>query len=443
MAKNITILRRTGYALAVFLLLASVSYPAFQTGHASAAQLSTRSITISDSGASGGTITSGVGSGLNVTYRVQFTTTNAAQSLVIDFCDGDPIIGDTCVAPTGMDASTAVLSTVSGETDITAAGWTATVSTSRIKLAKGSGSSAAAGIHTFELTGIKNPTSVKSYYGRIYTYANTSWGTYSAADTDPSALPTPTTGPGNFLDYGGIALSTNNIITITARVQEQLTFCVSGADPATWATPAPDCSSSEATAAAPALTLGHGTPTATLTSDKIDHGEVYTQLSTNATHGAVVAMRNSNTSCGGLSADGGTTCDIPAIPTGNAGTAGVMTIGTAAFGLFVSDSTLSTGGSGAVVPESAYHDPAHVTIGPGNTASDVYYGMDITTTNPSNAAYPQQYSNVKGLYGSIIALTATPCYRVDNTLSFGATAGLTTPAGIYTANMDLIATGTF
>ncbi|MDL2341751.1 MAG: hypothetical protein QFB87_01585 [Patescibacteria group bacterium] len=421
MVTKFRLLQRIAYTMAAIAVLVGVVYPAFKPKLASAAQLTTRSITLSDSGQSGGTITTGVGSGTNVVYKFAFTTTQAAQSLVIDFCNTSPLIGDTCTAPVGMDASAAVLAGITG--NITNAGWTVTATASQIKLAKGSGSAATSGVQSFTLSGITNPASVVyggspkpvgTFYGRIYTYADSTYGSSSTAYVSPAS-------PGNFMDYGGIALSTNQIITITAKVQEQLTFCVSGAAQATWTT-TNDCSDSQA-AVAPALILGHGAPTAILDNSATDTGTVYSQISTNAAYGAAIAMRNSNTTCGGLSADGGTTCGIPANNTG-AATPAPITTGTAAFGLYVTDGALGTGGIGAVLADLNYND-----------GTPTHYGMDTETTTDTGS--------VTGTYGDRVAYTTAPCYRINNSYTFAATASLTTPAGIYTANMDLIATGTF
>jgi hypothetical protein len=100
--------------------------------------------------------------------------------------------------------------------------------------------------------------------------------------------------------------------------------------------------------------------------------------------------------------------------------------------LFVSDGALGTNGvipSGVTfTPATAYHNAAHVTV-----PNDVWYGMDTQTAN----------DNVTSTFGSTICSTDGPVYRVNTSYTFAATAALTTPAGIYTANMSMIATGTF
>lgn len=371
-------LRRLAYGAAALSLMTAIGL--FCLPHqASAAQLTSRSIELSDSGPSGGSITTGVGSGTSVSYLVSFTASGTSvQSLVIDFCSNDPIIGDTCTAPTGMNASSA---SVSGSGMGT---WTATAGTSQVKLA---GSAQTGTSQSFTLAGITNPSTTGSFYARITTYSNNTWGTYSSASS-----------PGNYVDYGGIALSTANVISITARVQETLQFCVSKASPTS------NCGG----VTTPAVTLGHGSPTPVLDSTAVDTDTAFTQTSTNASGGATIRMRSSNTSCGGLSADGGTTCGIAAV----GGTAAAISAGQAKFGMYV-------------------------TPGSGMTATAPYNGGTTTYGMDTGA------SGVTSTYGSNIASSSGPLNNVNNTMTFAASAANTTPAGVYVANLVVIATGTF
>lgn len=415
----------------VAVLVATAGVPILFFNHGvSAVQLSSRSIQLSDSGNSGGSIVSGVGSGTNVSYKVTFTTgatSGETHSLVIDFCSNDPIIGDTCTAPTGMTAASATLNAtaVSGTVQTTTDNWAVTAGASQIKLADDGTAGHGMAQNTtesFVLSGITNPSTVGTFYARMYDYTNNTYGTYTNAAGVAAD---------NHVDYGGIALSTTATIQITARVQEQLTFCVSAADPNTWTgTPNVDCSDTQVAANPPSIIIGHGTPTKVIDSTAVDTANVWDQLSTNATHGAVINMRNSNTTCGGLSADNGTTCAIPPVNAG-AGTGAVaMSPGTAAFGLHVATYSVTSPNAaqtGAIDPTTEYNNGANT------------YGMDTTTSG----------NNVESTYGSTIAnahtsgVTAGPVYEADDELTFAAGASLVTPAGIYTANMNLIATGTF
>lgn len=433
-------------------LLVVAGLPLMKPAKAGATQLSNRSIQLSDSGVSGGSITTGVGSGTGVTYQVSFTTFGAGDSLVIDFCSNDPIINDTCTAPAGMSASSATASAITG--NIGGTGWAITTTASQVKLTDtvANAHPISIGAQIFRLAGITNPSTTGSYYARIYTYANNTYG-------GGSGYVSPTNVGTNFVDYGGVALSTANVIQITARVQETLTFCVTAADPDTWVTTG-DCADAAVAAAPPAITLGHGSPTKVLDANTVDLANVWTQLSTNATHGAVINMRNNNLTCtgpagytgavgGGLSADGGTTCAIP--PTNNgAATPAALPAGTASFGLFACSYTpaVGVGTVGTLAATAPYNDGTHVSTcnnaGNNPTPSTVFFGMDNTTATAAGGVVPATYNGaVAGLFGSSVATTTAPVYRADDRYMFAATASLTTPAGVYTANLSMIATGTF
>jgi hypothetical protein len=443
--------------LAALLVVAGV--PFFQNKHAEAAQLQLRSIQLSDSGSSGNSaVPTGIGSGTGVTYRVSFTALAGAGSMVIDFCMGTPIINDACTAPTGMVATGATLNAnqassfgLTGQV-YTGNGWTTSATATQIKLADTTaGQNITASPQVFELSNITNPSSITTgsgttpvgtFYARIYTYQGNSYGAY-ASPTNVANSQSPATG--GVVDYGGIALSTANTITITARVQETLTFCVTKADPTTWTT-SHDCSDPVVGNATnyPALTLGHNSGTGALTLDPtvVDTAIIWTQLSTNANSGAVVNLRNSNNTCGGLSADNNTTCAIPAVPDGNGATpgyqAGPITAGTARFGVFADNSVNDLNPAGTLTPTPAYHDNAHQTF-----PTDVYYGMDTTTADGAGLIPKTTAGSVKSTFGSTVASTSAPLSHIDMRYIFAAAASLTTPAGIYTANLSMVATGTF
>jgi hypothetical protein len=409
MKKRLLGLRNSTYiAIAVALTLVGL-VPLMNARALAYTQLTTRSIKMSSS-AAGNTGTK---------YTVTYTATTGAKNVRLDFCSNSPLYTDSCSPPTGMDASAAAL-TAGGPAP---SGWAIVSggSTTGANFVTISATSAytAPGTITFELTNIKNPTTTGTFYGRIYTYANQT-NDYTAAAT-----------PGTVADFGGIAMSTANLISITAKVQETLTFCVSGSLEAT-ASDAPCASVSP-----PTITIGHGTP-ATIDANTIDAASAYTQVSTNASGGISMRMKSGNTcSNGGLSSNGGSTCNIPGI-TAAGNTSGTtpqgITAGVAMFGLFVAPSTTNTGtagsgGIGTITAASPYVGAlSH------NTASSpttLYYGMEQGTTG------------VTSDYGSTIATSPGPLSLVNNQLVFGATAALTTQAGIYTVNESIIVTGTF
>ena len=395
-------LHRLFYGLMAALLLA-VTIPLANMMNASAAQLSSRSIQMSDSSRSGAGLTSTPGTGTNVSYKVQFTSSSAnIEYVIIDFCDASPIIADSCTTPTNFSATGASASS----TTFTVANTTGTTG----GFFKANISGYTAGSNDITISGITNPSSVGTFYARILLFTNANIGTYTSAAS-----------PGTYADYGGIALSTTNAITITAKVQETLSFCVTSAAHNTWTT-TNDCSDSVVASNLPALTIGHGSPNKLLDSTAVDTGFVYTQLSTNAINGAIIRLRGGN-SCGGLSNNGGTNCPIPGI-----GSAAQMTAGTANFGLFVSNSVAGPNGVGSLTADANYNDGVNTNTG---SPSTLGFGMDNT------------YVPNTSTYGDTIAITNSPVYRANITNVFGATAALTTPAGIYTNNYSMIATGTF
>lgn len=431
--------------------------------------------------------------GAPATYLVSFkpASTTSITGVIVDFCQTSPIIGDSnCgspdngattekfdvggTAPTVTFAGTSSGLPVTNPAPATTTGlpgtWTASGidqigSTGRYRTLKlvsgagGSGTLSTSTIYSFAITSMVNPNqnTPGTFYARIITYTNATPGAGDIASYAPG-----TEGSSDALDYGGFALSTTATINITAKVQETLTFCTSGAIPASGSTdpqhPLLDpMDGSAATVAAgggnscsnattPDLNIGHGTNALVISNEQIDTASAFMQLSTNATHGAVVRMKAGNTCSGsgnnaGLSVDGGTDCAIPGIDNTAAGqlATAVPNTGNAAFGLFVGTGYLTTGVSastGAIQPDANYNDGTHVTVSnlPTPAASDLYFGMDNTTDT----------LGVASTYGDKIADTNNaPCNTVNAQLVFGAIASLTTPAGIYQGTESLIATGTF
>ncbi|MCA9324482.1 hypothetical protein KDA23_00215 [Candidatus Saccharibacteria bacterium] len=372
------------YAVAALAMVLGLSASAVLPGVASAyGEVTDRAIKMSSSQQSA----------TGVSYQVVFTTTSAAASIALDFCSASPLYADACTAPAGLNLS----ALVNGASDVTMTGGTTNdwdiinAATSASHLEIGGTSEAGSTTITLTLGGthfITNPSALGSFYARIYTY--------SGNDPDWTAVATP----GTVVDFGGIALSTAEAIDITARVQEKLQFCVSKADPTA------DCTGTST----PDLTLGHGSPQI-LDETAVDTDTAYIQVSTNAQSGVIIRMKNSN-ACGGLSRDGGSTCDIPAVNSGG-NTAAALAAGTAEFGLRCTP-------AGTLTAAAPY-------------ATGGQYGMDTTTGG----------DNVTTTYGDTILSSAGAVNNQESLLTFGAAASLTTPAGVYTATMDLIATGTF
>ena len=321
---------------------------------------------------------------------VVFTNQTAANgSLVINFCKESPISGATCTTPTGFSAASATLTNVS-----LPAGWTVGTNAAGTFQAKGGTTLAATTSYSFTMTGVTNPNGTDcatvncTFYARLYLYNGTTFGTYSSS-----------TSPGNFLDFGGFALSTANDIVINATVQETLTFCTSKAAPGNGCTGL----------TTPTLTIGNGGTPNVLDAAGVYTDTAFTQITSNAASGVVVDLfQLGGWSCAGLSKDGGTTCGIPGKTSFSA-----ITAGTAAFGLNVAD---GTGGTGSVSHNASF----------GTTAGSYNYPASVTTAP-----------------GPAIESSSAATTNVNSQLTFGATASATTAAGVYTTTDSLIATGTF
>lgn len=381
-------LKRSAYILIAMALTIAGLVPALMGKAYAYTQLTSRSIQMSSSAVSA----------TSTTYLVSFTATAAAKNIRVDFCSQSPLYTDTCSTPSGFTASGATFTNVSG-----VSGWAVTSSAAG-QVTINNASALTPGAISYSLGGITNPSTNGTFYARIYTYVAQT-NDYSTASA-----------PGTVADFGGIALSTANLISITAKVQETLTFCVSGA-----VLQATNLTCTSATT--PTLTLGHGSP-AVIDQTAVDVASAYTQVSTNASSGISMRMKSGNTCAnGGLSNSGGTTCNIPGAPGGTSSSVN-MPAGTAAFGLFVAASANNATGSGTITPATTYNGNGHTTI-----SSDLFYGMNGT--------------NVTSTYGDVIATSAAPTSLTNNQLVFAATAALTTQAGIYTVNESIITTGTF
>lgn len=296
----------------------------------------------------------------------------------------DVIIDFCSNSPIVGDSCTATAGTdVPNMTSASAGGsWTlSTIGTNRgVKLTTSTVSFTSGTPTTITLTGVANPSATGSFYGRILTYAS---GTAGSATSDT---------PGSYTDYGGIALSTAHSISITAKVMETLSFCVYPDDNGGGAGTGV-CGNN------PDFTIGHSVGgTTVIDSSAIDTSLTDFSLSTNASGGAAVRLKGDTLKFG--------TNDINAAGS----TATSFVAGTENFG--VREST--AGGCAAVAP----YNGAAGSYGLDTTATTTTYGDDVCSTGGA-------------VNGSVSKLT------------WAATASNTTPAGVYTATEQLIATGTF
>lgn len=378
-----------GLYIALALALGAVSFlPVLEETVFAAGQLTSRSITMSDS-------TAGTSS---VTYTVQFTfaTTNNIQGIIVDFCDNSPIIGDTtCTLPGGF--SITATPAVSGQSST--AGCNLSTFTTAAQLnsnrtleltAASPVSMTASCTGSFNLTTVTNPnTANHTFYARIYTYATTAGANgYTVADPDAGAT---------HIDHGGIALSTAANITVTAKVQEQLTFCVyTGAN----------CG-----AGGTAVTLGTN---GVLSSSQsyVDKTTKY-DVQTNAQSGATVKIKGATLTSGGNTIAAIT--GAPAIYATNTSQFGICTYESSGANLTPTANYVGTNGGSDCTSTSQGAS--------GDGSSKFYYGATGSVADTISNATAGPSST-----GIVAMLGATSTTQV---------------AGVYTATLIFIATGTY
>lgn len=360
-------------------LLLATIVPALVPTFVGAAQVTGRSIALSSSSKAA----------TGVTYTVNFTAVGAAGAFVVDFCSDSPVIGEACTPPSGFSASSAA-STSTGFTDVTG-------STSKIIVA---GTINASDNVSVAITGITNPSAAGPLYARIVTYDT---------KTDAQAYTSTSLGTGN-VDQGSVAVSITDTVGVSGAVLESMTFCA--ANQAISA----NCGDAGTTGHEPILKLGETVgSTVALDPDHLSTGDIYTQISTNAVNGAVINLK-SGVSCGGLKRVGASTCDIAPAGTGS------FTAGTAKFGLkAVAATDTGTNPNGTLQTTGNYNGSDYVLNYVAGDASGVtsVYGDPILNTNNQ----PANNKNMK--------------------LTFGASVANNTPAGNYSADISLIATGKF
>jgi hypothetical protein len=367
---------------------------------ASAGQVQTRLIKISNSSNAASTATT--------SYNVVFTTTQTVtgKGIVVEFCANSPIISDTtCTAPTGFSVGASPTITTNSAPMNTQT-WTVTSANSNrtLMLTQATGVSFTnATTADFTINNVQNPTSaVGTFYARIYLYDSTTGATgYTVADPEAGA------GAAHF-DDGGIALSTANQITVTAKVQETLLFCVF----TSVSTTGVSCPGSVA-----GVVLGDtfgvlSSTTTSYLSNTNGTTPLYAQLgvASNATTGVIVRAKATGTLTSGANT-------IAASGAGSGScTADSTAAGTEQFGFNV---TAGSGGTGTQTADAGY------ACGAGSHSFDT--------------------ANLTGTYGDPVLSTAGPSTEPTSEalIQFLGKASTTTKSGVYTSTLTFIATGTY
>lgn len=439
--------RPSALAVAALLFLTSLTPLLLNSKVNAAVLLGPRQVRLSDSSVSA----------TAVSYRVKFQITTDASDLggiVVAFCEGadSPIIGDTaCTVPAGFSLSGA---TVNGQTsgatiqddedgaplntaDIT------TLTTTQIEDLDDSGdtdqntltlSNATAvpdanidsgDYVAFTINGVTNPSALGTFYARIYTYdTETEAQGYTLADPDVI---------GASIDAGGIALSTAQQITVTAKVQERLTFCVYASDATGYANN--DCIDKTS---AGAITLGDTNGVLDPAGPYVDKGARYS-ITTNAAGNAVIRAKGDTLESGAFSID--------PVGSGAAEAQGnTVAAQTAAAIEQFGFCTYEEAGTGLTI-DTDYDGDGGGTYTCVDTTQSAGTGTPSLTLDDvgppvADVTFAFLTSELTSTYGSIIATKAAGSFSTG-TIAFLGNINNTTEAGIYTTVLTFIATGTY
>ncbi len=399
-------LRRPSALLITAVLLFSLVLPLAMRSTAYAGLLTSRTIKLSSS----------KGGDTGVSYDISFVTATTGNigGLVVDICSTTPIIGDTCTAPSGFKwhaksgDNTATLTQPGdgGSSAITDFSKDTTNTTdNKLVLTRTAASVSSGQTVNITVVGVENPTaSNTSFYARILTYAVTATAQAYTSGT-----------PGAYADAGGSALSTADQITIQAKVQERLTFCVY-----TSAAAYTSCGSVSTTNP---VVLGDANGVLSPTLPSINKSAKY-NVTTNASNGVTIRAK------GAVPTSGSNTID--AIAAGNSsGT--TSTTGSEQFGLCT---YRDTGGGTTGLTASAPYNSAScsgTTAGQGaGNDNSATFGYDTTTSN----------DNVTSTYGDTIATKTAGDFSTGILVFLGNISNATEP-GIYTSTLTFIATGNY
>ncbi len=443
MFKSSTLERRLVALLVIFLFLApSILTAVLQPTQIAAAQVTQRKITIGSS----------VVSATDVTYFVSFDETTASANLkgiVIQFCDSasGPLIGTACTGPSGFDINKATLTVAAQQingspvTHSYAINGTSTSNTLILTNATGNAITANQSV-TFSLgtnatggDGVTNPSATGTFYARILTYAN---DTTAAAYTD--------TVPGTHLDDGGIALSTANELSTTARVQEVLQFCVGTTDvDDSTTTIANNCASTFAGNCGTTVDLGvldssavsvSPVPTAPGTPGLGNACNGAAMVQTNASNGvAITYFAQQDTGSGQLKVPGASCSGASHTDQcfNDSTTQAAFTAGQESFGVVVAGTNCN--GTTTTAYTCDMSSGLNLLV-----AQSGYIGIDATHYGDTNGF---AWDHSGSATPELLAKSTGPVDNETIVLKFAATPGITTPTGTYTVTSTYIATSTF
>ena len=424
--------RRALVILQALVLATGAVLPFVLSTSASAAQLTNRSVSSTTAVPSATT---------TLTFQFRLPSNGVIQAVQVEFCD----------APLGTCATTNTPNIASAAYGSINANWTNATAFGTLSLINGysggtsntiqvirtqAASETQSGVldRTISFTGIVNNAGVnKSYYPRIRLYTVNS-GITSATAT---------------LHDGAVAQSTAQTLTINARVQEVLSFCIGSTtvDDATTSI-VTDCS----TATGSSVDLGViGSGSVSVTPVPVttgangtagDNKNAYAMIQTNAQNGATIQYKSVQETSSGKLKVVGAACSgtVTTDQCFNSSAAqATFTAGTEKFGMTIAGVNCASVGANYTCtfasgltnlqPQTGYIGATYVNGTSATYGSSTGYKWDDTGTTNTIASSGSSATKV-------IANEAL-------VLKFAATSSLTTPTGQYQTQADFIATPTF
>lgn len=401
------------------VLLAGVLAPLLITGSASAAQITSRSLTIGTSKATTASTWS---------YTFTLATAGNVGSLKFEVCT-TPL--STCTSPgAGLNVN-------AGATTI-GAGWAAgaftrdavgaggcTAAANVLCTARTSPVSETATAHTLTQTLQVNPTAVGTFFVRITTYSDIAWA--------------------SAVDSGVVAGAVVNQLTVNARIQEILSFCVgtTTVNDAT-TTPGADCSAVTGTTVDIGVLDSGSVNTSPINTNGGSNTNGIAMIRTNAQNGAVVSyFAEQDTSSGqlkvvGAACSGTSTTDQCLNNAAAAGAQAVISAGTEAFGMTIGGVNCGSTTSYTCTFASGLTNLAPLSGYIGGTYTQGSAGTYGTGTGFAWLS--------TGTAVTIASSASSPVKVIDDEsliLRFAATPSITTPTGAYTVTSTFVATATY
>lgn len=333
-------------------------------------------------------------SATNTIYSVSFNvaTTATVGSMVVRFCGNNPIIGDSCTAPTGFNTNFASLSINSqaGVTNWVLQTGASTSTANALLFTRATPASVTASTTiSYDLgngstNGITNPsTTNQTFFARIMLFSSNTASMPAPANDDDDP------GSGGSSNAGGVALSTANVLNVTAKVQEALTFCVyTGANCAAGGT---------------AVNLGDSNGVLAAMNTVYTDASPKLDLSSNALAGVIIRLKGDTLTSGSFTIT----------PNGDSCTADSTSTSVEQFGVRV-----VTYGTGQSAPAAGRYDCL---------AGNHMFSPTVTNTT----------------YGDPFIRTTGATDISSSNFELAAKAANTTEAGVYTTKLQLIATATY